>query len=71
MEGAPRPKYYYPTSGSLNPIQAYLEVGEGAVAGLSSAGWWRRGRVCSDRAVRLMGMVMGMEPDPVRQRPEG
>jgi nitroreductase/acyl carrier protein len=40
VEGAPLPKYYYPSSGSLNPIQAYLEVGEGAVAGLSGGAYY-------------------------------
>ncbi|MCW8128235.1 non-ribosomal peptide synthetase [Microbulbifer halophilus] len=29
VEEAPLPKYFYPSSGSLNPIRAYLEVGEG------------------------------------------
>ena len=62
VEGAPLPKYYYPSSGSLNPIQAYLEVGEGAVAGLS-AGTYYYDPV--GHRLQALGAV-GVVPDGVR-----
>jgi amino acid adenylation domain-containing protein len=33
-EGAPLPRYHYPSAGSLYPVQTYLHVSEGRVAGL-------------------------------------
>jgi SagB-type dehydrogenase family enzyme len=38
IEGAPLPKYAYPSAGSLYPVQTYLWAGEGCVAGLDR-GW--------------------------------
>jgi epothilone synthetase B len=36
VEGAPLPKYLYPSAGSLYPVQVYLHAKEGGVAGLDA-----------------------------------
>jgi amino acid adenylation domain-containing protein len=40
VEGSPLPKFHYPSSGSLNPIQTYLEIGEAAIAGLDAGSYY-------------------------------
>ncbi|MBN6100552.1 amino acid adenylation domain-containing protein [Xanthomonas sp. CFBP 8703] len=40
IPGEPLPKFYYPSSGSINPIQLYLEVGNNAVSGLDAGRYY-------------------------------
>ncbi|MDI4663604.1 amino acid adenylation domain-containing protein, partial [Xanthobacter autotrophicus] len=66
MEGAPLPKFRYPSAGSLYPVQAYVVAKEGRVAGLAGGAYYydpSRHRLV---AVGPGAQMTGLYPGPNR-----
>ncbi|MDI4656771.1 non-ribosomal peptide synthetase [Xanthobacter autotrophicus] len=64
MEGAPLPKFRYPSAGSLYPVQAYVVVKPGRVAGLSSGAYYY-----DPSSHRLVAVGPGAEMTPLYPGP--
>ncbi len=60
VEGHPIPKRYYPSAGSLYPVQVYLSVREDAVDGLASGSYYYD--PTAHALVRLGAAVAGLPP---------
>ncbi|MFG1349931.1 amino acid adenylation domain-containing protein [Xanthobacter autotrophicus] len=64
MEGAPLPKFRYPSAGSLYPVQAYVVAKPGRVAGLAGGAYYY-----DPKSHRLVAVGPGAEMTPLYPGP--